>query len=209
VSDVGSSVGTLLGTGAFAAALTFLLTSLRSEREHRRAQAEALFFALGAWVRALFAYHHSVFEVARGKLTYNQALEMVHEDGDANEVGVQQDRISILTAVYFPQHQALFDALIAARDLGADTEGRFRREYGEVGSACCDKYLEPMRAVLNAIDDAEDGFRLALKREAAWINSAAWWLGRRVSAHFGYLTPPAPTAAPPGTDSPATHHPRF
>ena len=126
------AICTILGSGVVSGVVTYKLNASQKEREFRREKLEECFRAVHHYLMSLTASYFVWPEVMAGRLTYDQANDMII-------AGVKPEHreypllAELLIRLYFPSLQPHFDALLNTRDELSRLQGDFRRSYQRDG----------------------------------------------------------------------------
>lgn len=125
---------TILGSGVLSGVVTYRLNANQKEREFRRQKLEDCFRAIHHYIITLTTHYLPFLEVMSGKLSYDQANEMIIAEGK------REDRdypllSELLVRMYFPALLCHFEDLLKTRDELSRIHGEFSRSYRREGPA--------------------------------------------------------------------------
>lgn len=126
------AIFTILGSGVVSGIVTYKLNASQKEREFRREKLEECFRAVHHYLMSLVTNYIVWAEVMAGKLTYDQANDMIIA-GSKPEYREYSLLAELLIRLYFPSLQTHFDALLRTRDELSRLQGDFRRCYQRDG----------------------------------------------------------------------------
>src|SRR5947209_5211655 len=109
------SLLTILGSGVISGVVTYKLSANQKDREFRRQKLEECFRAVHHYIITMTTHYLPFIEVMSGRLTFDQANEMIIKEGK------RQDRdyamvSELLITMYFPSLRIHFEALLETRD---------------------------------------------------------------------------------------------
>jgi hypothetical protein len=149
------AIFTILGSGVVSGVVTYKLNASQKEREFRREKLEECFRAVHHYLISLTTHYLVWAEVMSGKLTYDQANDMIIAEGK------REDReypllAELLIRLYFPSLQTHFDTLLKTRDELSRLQSEFGRSYRRNGPT--GDYREQRKAYIAVIKqlDAHD-----------------------------------------------------
>ncbi len=159
------SVLTIVCSGVVSAIVTYKLNKKKDERQFMRQKLEELNLALLRFCTQMGSYFLNFSSVMTGKITYNQALDIVNK---STNIENYYDKISLILNIYFPQFNSHLEQIHNARDEGNEIVFDFKRFYDREGIHSQDHFRK-MSVVINQLDKAETDFKLAIQREARII----------------------------------------
>ena len=145
------SVATILCSGVISAIVAHKLSSGRAEREFNRKKLEELYIAVHRYCAKLFTANMVWSEVMRGKIDYNQGLELfIKSHGEKDE---SQQTAMMIINIYFPQLRPSFDVILQQRDRINGIHSDFKAAY--LRGEPCGSFVQPFLQELKGIDDGE------------------------------------------------------
>ena len=159
------SLATILCSGVVSAIVTYKLNSRKDERHFLRQKLEELNLAVIRFCTQLDTNFLPYISVMTGKITYDQALDIVLNSKNSE---TNYDKMSMIVNIYFPHLSPDIDSIHKARDMGNKVIHAFKRFY-ESGGIDSQKHYHEMCEVVNLLDKAESNFKNAIRNEASRI----------------------------------------
>src|ERR1035437_4500616 len=133
------SLATILCSGVVSAIVTHKLSSGRAEREFKRRKLEELYIAVHRYCTKLVTANIVWPEVMRGKIDYNQALDLFIKNNSEKD---ESSRTAMMIInIYFSELLPSFEAILRQRDEINRIQSDFKKVYqrGEP----YDSFLQP------------------------------------------------------------------
>jgi hypothetical protein len=146
------SVTTILCSGVFSAIIIHKLSSSRAEREFKRRKLEELYIAVHCYCTKLFTANIIWPDVMRGKIDYNEALDLFIKNHNENDKS-HETTMTMIINIYFPELLPSFEAILRQRDQINCMKSDFKKAYQR--REVCDSFAQPFLQELKAIDDCE------------------------------------------------------
>lgn len=159
------SVATIICSGVVSAIVTYKLNSRKDERHLLRQKLEELNLATIRFCTQLDSNFLPYISVMTGKITYNQALDIVLK---SNNTDKNYDIISMIVNIYFPHLSPYLDNIHKARDEGNKIIHDFKRFYQSAGTHSQEHY-QKMCEVVKLLERAESDFKKAIQEKAKKI----------------------------------------
>jgi len=149
------SVATIICSGVISAIVTYKLNARKDETQLLRQKLEELNLAILRFCTQLDTTFLPYISAMTGKLTYNQALDIVLNSKDTEK---NYDKIAMIVNIYFPQLSSNLENIHKARDAGNEVIHDFKRFYESEGSHSQQHY-QKMIEVINLLEKAESDFK--------------------------------------------------
>ena len=120
-----------------------------------RTRGEELYELMDKWLKMFAGYYLRRTSVMKGKLSYNDCLDLDIKDG--KETTVNFGRISMLIDVYFPSARDAYDEINALREKINKIEGDYKRVY-ENGDVDGHRFIQPFINTQVSVEKAGDKF---------------------------------------------------
>jgi hypothetical protein len=147
------SVTTILFSGVVAAVVAHKLSSDRAEREFKRKKLEELYIAVHHYCTKLFTANIIWPEVMRGKINYDEALDLSIKNHSENDKSHETTMMMIIN-IYFPELLPPIEAILRQRDQINRVKSDFKQAYQR--HEVCDSFAQPFLQELKAIDEVEN-----------------------------------------------------
>jgi hypothetical protein len=157
-------LATIAMSGVVAGVVTFKLNARREERHFRRQRLEHLFGAFSGFCTQLEVDWLPYISVMKGKIDYNQALDMTIASGKNQERNLED--AEMLVAIYWPELQSDVDALKNVRDQ-ADSVLREHKARYLAGCTEDKQSLDAIGEVVGRLRELRSRFAQTVRGEAA------------------------------------------
>jgi len=157
---------TLLGSGVVSAFVAQKLINSRSEKDFKRKKLEELFLAMDKFCIALSLANLAWPRVAKGELTYDQALDSIINLDKQEFSGVFQTA-QMITILYFPEMRPDFQKILDIRTRLTALQIDFKSAYKQIGPI--PEFAKKFSAELLAVELASEQFKKGLANVARKI----------------------------------------
>lgn len=172
----------VLSSGVIAALISASLTDAKERWGFRRQKIEELYLSAAKWLREVDGQYLIYLKVAKGKITYNQALDSVLKDsGTAKDTGDLHLRMQMNISMYEPSLIHYLKSLELEQRKTNQLIFDIRNTYSETGDAT--DLFAPYNAQLIRFGDAGDKLKEEIVRRGAIIASEP----TQVIAIFGWM----------------------
>lgn len=113
-----------------------------------RDRGEEFYETVEKWLMGLTTHYMDRAKVMRGKLTFNQCLELEIASGEKYPIDV--NRVELLIDAYFPSTRAAYDEVSKGRDKLNDIAGEHKKAYAR-GDLDGSRFLEPLSNVMKSV----------------------------------------------------------
>jgi hypothetical protein len=149
----------ILGSGVVSAFVAQKLINSRTEKDFKRKKLEELFLAIDKFCVSLSMAHFAWTRVAKGELTYNEALDLIINLDKKEYSGVFQTA-QMLTILYFPEMLPAFKKILDIRARLTALQFEFKTIYKEIGPI--PEFANKFSIELIAVEQASEQFKNGL-----------------------------------------------
>ncbi len=157
---------TIVGSGVASVLIAFKLNARKDEKQYLRLKLEELNLALIRYCAQLNADFYPYSSAMAGKITYNQALDIIINSKVSD---MEIDKILMILNLYFPHLKFYFERIQKAKSLALDVTKDFKNYYQNIDSSS-EKHYKAIRDAFDLLDEWEKKFLEVIQLEATKIN---------------------------------------